>query len=146
MKKQLSIVLLLVLGMIALNAQTIIYKAGFGESTTTENWNDAVYADLNDENIILVWKMGDDVLTINNKYNDKFVLGEGTISDHEDGYKSVFIEAYDKEGRECTIVVSYYKTTGSFDGDGMYSTRIRVAYPDIWYGYYCIIKSKSGFE
>jgi len=150
MKKQLTIVLLLVLGMIAVNAQTVIYKAGFAESTTTKNWDDAEYADVTDKDILAVWKMEEEILIISNAYNDKFVLTEGEIlTDEQNGYakyKSVYFDAFDKDGKNCDIIISYYTNGTGFDDDGMYSTRIRIAYTDIWYGYYCTTKSQSGFE
>lgn len=150
MKKQLTIVILLVLGMIAVNAQVIVLRAGIGEITFTEEWNDAKYSEIYDSNIMIVVNLEKEIITISNKFEDKFVMINGKVESNNDNNgierKDAVWNCVDKNGTSCIVIMSYYLTDTMFGESGMYDTRIRVAYTNVWYGYYCVTKSTSGFE
>jgi hypothetical protein len=142
--KKLMIFVMLVVAM-SINAQVGVLKAEYAEMTATEDWNDAEYADVSEEGIFINVDLEEGVILITNNFDDAFVIKKTEPYEQQSRgrtQKSLFFTCDDKDGVECYVMASWYPDGSKFED--MYSYRIRVAYSNIWYGYYCEEYVKSG--
>jgi len=135
--KTLTLLILLVLGISSIDAQVVAYKSSFGEATYTADWDDATYFAI-DPVVTILLDIDDSYMVITNSYEDKFYITDAevieTIDEEYRLRNDIISDAYDKDMVKCKIVISYFEKEGeSFEG---YEFRIRVAYTNIWYGYY----------
>lgn len=126
-------------------SQVLIYEAGLGEVTYTQDWADHEDID-NTDGVLLVFDLEKDLLRITNGFEDKFFIRNSIDLSDEGSERSdkmnLGFYCVDKEGRDCEVLFSYFKNEEVRFG-GVYVYRIRIFYPGIWYGYYCNLISEE---
>lgn len=145
--KKLFTLLLIVVATVAAQSQVIIYEAEEAEMTTTEDWDESKGFEV-DPGLMIVVNLENETIKIFNNYDDLFFIrGSKEFVLDQNGYdqKTMLSQCVDKEGRECLVAISYYLDDSIAFG-GEYEIRVRIFYPDIWYGYYCNVKSMTGYE
>lgn len=138
MKKPTLIIALLLI-VVAMYSQRIVLAGSVAEQTTTRNWNDAVYGDV--ESLFIIIDEEGETVVITNGWEDRFIILESTddsdISGKEN-FSTAWLYCLDQDNVRCTLLISI--GNGDFRFARTYKFRVRILYENLWYGYYCNLK------
>lgn len=143
MKKLITLVLLVVA--MSVTAQVHIHKAYFSETTTSGEWNtDSKMTDIENNEVYVIFDMNENEIRVTNGFEDKFIIRgvdkSSTRSKQGNIRVDYVFDCIDKEGKECYATMSYYEKDGIAFA-GLYDFRWGFFYSNIWYRYYCNVKS-----